>query len=465
MGIEQGKGEREQLASRLGFILLSAGCAIGLGNVWRFPYVCGQYGGAIFLLFYFAFLVLLGYPVMVMELSVGRAGRRNLAGCYARLAPEESRRGWSALGKLFFTGNVFLLMFYPVITGWLLSYTWDYLTGAFGGMASEQIPAYFGGFLGNWQRQLLFAYAGLAMTIGICITGLKSGVERTTKFMMLGLFVLMIALAVQALRLPNAGAGVEFFLKPDLDTLKEHGIWQAIHAAMGQAFFTLSLGIGSIAIFGSYIERKQSLSQEATIIIGLDTFVALCSGLIIFPCCFAFGVTPNAGPGLIFVTLPRIFLDMGDYGRLRGFVFFLFMSIAALTTLVAVAENIIAFGIDQLHLKRRTSTLLVGLLLMVGTLPCLFGFNLWQSFQPFGEGTCVLDLEDFIVSDNLLPLGALALTIFCGHRIGWGHQAFLEEANAGSGFHFPKFLHAYCRWVLPIIIFALWAIGIIKKFC
>ena len=400
---------------------------------------------------------------MVMELAIGRASRQCLVGCFRTLKPAESRIPWGGFGKLFFAGNLVLLMFYSVITGWLLSYTYDYVIGVFNYLKADDIGTVFDQFLGNYTRQILFTFIALAITAAICITGLKSGVERCTKFMMGGLLLLIIGLAFYAMTLDGGMKGVVFFLKPDLKSLTDHGVWDAIHAAMAQAFFTLSLGVGSIAIFGSYADKSKSLAQEATIIIGLDTFVALCAGLIIFPCCFAFDVEANAGPGLIFVTLPRIFLSM-PHGRFFGSVFFLFMSIAALTTLVAVTENLIAFGIDELHLKRRASTVITTILLFVLSLPCVFGFNLWASFQPFGKGTNVLDLEDFIVSDNLLPLGSLCVVLFCTHKWGWGREKFYEEANTGNGFKLPKEIAWYLTYVLPAIILLIYIIGLCKRF-
>ena len=460
---EHTSGAREMLASRLGFILLAAGCAIGLGNIWRFPYITGQYGGAFFVLMYLFFLVVLGFPVMVMELSIGRAGRLDIVGCYKKLKSPERPLPWEKPGMLFFSGNMILLMFYTAITGWLLAYTWYFLTGTFSAIRPADVPEFFNSFLASPGKQILFTYIAIAITVAVCIAGLKSGVERVTKFMMAGLFILMIGLAVQACRLPNGMEGVKFFLKPNFGPLAHGGLWPAVHAAMTQAFFTLSLGIGSIAICGSYISREQSLPQEAAIIIGLDTFVAICSGLIIFPSCFAYGVSPDQGPSLIFVTLPRIFLDM-EFGMVRGTVFFLFLSIAAVTTLIAVAENVIAFGIDELRFSRRKSTLITSVLLFVLSLPCIFGFNLWKSFQPLGRGSSILDLEDFIVSDNFLPLGAFLITLFCSRRRGWGYRNFLAEANAGSGFNFPKMLEFYITWILPAVILLIWIIGLVKRF-
>lgn len=456
-------GAREMLASRMGFILLTAGCSIGLGNIWRFPYITGQYGGGFFVLMYLFFLVVLGFPVMVMELSIGRGGQLDIVGCYKKLKNPGSNLPWEKAGMLFFAGNLILLMFYTVVTGWLLAYSWFFATGKFAALKPEQCDAFFNSFLASPSQGILFTYIAVAVTMVICIAGLKSGVERVTKFMMAGLFLLLIGLAIQALQLPRAGEGVKFFLLPDLHRMTDNGLWQSVHAAMTQAFFTLSLGIGSIAICGSYIDKKQSLPQEATIIILLDTFVAIMAGLIIFPSCFAFGVAPGQGPSLIFITLPKIFMTM-SYGSLRGTVFFVFLTIAALTTLVAVAENLIAFGIDELKLTRKKSTGVTAFLLFVCSLPCILGFNLWQGFQPLGKGSNVLDLEDFIVSDNLLPLGALMISLFCTRKCGWGYSNFLAEANTGSGFNFPNIMRIYISYVLPAVIFLIWVVGLVKRF-
>jgi len=456
-------GSREMLASRLGFLLLAAGCSIGLGNIWRFPYITGQYGGGFFVLFYLLFLILLGFPVMVMELSIGRGGQLDIVGGYRRLKNPLSRIPWDKPGMLFFTGNLVLLMFYTVVTGWLVAYTWFFMTGTFSAVRPEQCEAFFGSFLSSPGKGILFAYIAIALTVAVCAAGLRSGVERVTKFMMCGLFLLMIGLAVQAVGLPKASEGVRFFLLPDLQRLSSHGVWPAIHAAMTQAFFTLSLGIGSIAICGSYIDRRHTLPREAAIIIGLDTFVAITAGLIIFPCCFAFGVAPGQGPSLIFITLPKIFMTM-PYGTLRGTVFFLFLTTAAVTTLIAVAENLIAFGIDELHLSRKKSTFWTAILLFLTSLPCILGFNLWQKFQPLGKGSNILDLEDFIVSDNFLPLGALLITFFCTRKAGWGYDRFIQEANTGHGIKFPRAAYFYVAWVLPCVIFLIWVVGILKRF-
>ena len=451
------------LTSRLGFILLAAGCAIGLGNIWRFPFIAGQYGGAVFVLFYLIFLLLLGFPVMVMELAIGRCGKLNLTGSMRNLKNPSSSIPWEKFSKIAFTGNLILLMFYTVVTGWLLAYTWFFASGKFSRIEPEKCGEFFGAFLSSPSQGILFTFLAVAVTVIICSAGLRAGVERITKIMMAGLFLLMIVLAVQAFTLPKADEGIRFFLQPDFTRFQKDGMWQAIHAAMTQAFFTLSLGIGSIAIFGSYVKKRNSLSREASIIIFLDTVTALVAGLIIFPCCFSFGVEPGQGPSLIFITLPKIFMNMSG-GNIRGAIFFLFLSVAALTTLIAVTENLIAFGIDEFHFTRKKSTFLVSMILFFFSLPCVFGFNLWKNFQPLGKGSNVLDLEDFLVSDNLLPLGALMIIVFCTRKTGWGFDRFLEEANTGKGVAFPKAARFYVSWILPGIIFLIWIIGILKRF-
>ncbi|MBP5638566.1 MAG: sodium-dependent transporter [Victivallales bacterium] len=455
---------RETLSSRLGFLLLAAGCAIGLGNVWRFPYICGSYGGAIFLVFYLVFLLFLGLPVMVAELAVGRAGREDLIGCLRKLKNPQTKVPWGGIGCIQFSGLLVLLMFYSVITGWLISYTWDYASGRFSSVASADIPTVFGGLLESPGRLVVFDGIAILITLAVCATGLKSGVERITKIMMLCLFIIMLGLAGYAVCLPNSSKGLSFFLFPNLENVRQVGIFNTMHAALMQAFFTLSLGIGSIAVCGSYSSRDKSLTQEAFIIIGLDTFVAVCAGLIIFPCCAIFNVSPNQGPGLIFLTLPQIFCDM-PYGTIMGLAFFVFMSVAALTTLIAVSEGVIAFCIDQLKMKRWVASCMVAVVVFVLSLPCAFGFNIWKGFKPFGGDSSVLDLEDFIVSDNLLPLGALCFCLFCTRNFGWGMNKFLEEVNAGTGMKFPKFLCSYMRWGLPLVLFAIWVYGIIGRFC
>lgn len=454
--------QRELFASRLGFILMTAGCAIGLGNVWRFPYIVGQYGGGLFVLLYFFFLAILGFPVLLMELSLGRAGRSTYPGAFRNLQNPETRFRWSGFAYVLFAGNLILLMFYAPVTGWLLAYAVDFVRGVFNGMTPAECGAYFGSFLENPWKQIGYTVFVTVLTIVICMGGVRKTIEKSIKYMMIGLFFLLILLVVRSLSLPAAGDGVKFFLDPSLKHFVRNGVLETIHAAMAQAFFTLSLGIGSIAICGSYIGRDRSLPQEGVWITVLDTTMAICSGLIVFPACAAFKIDPGQGPALIFVTLPNVFQSM-PLGAFWGSLFFLFLSIAALSTLIAVFENLAAFGIDELKWERKKSCSVFGGALLILSIPCILGFNLWKSFQPLGEGTNVLDLEDFIVSDNLLPLGALYLTLFCMNRYGWGAKDFYGELNTGIGWKFPWIVRHYLRWGLPLVILTIWAIGMLKK--
>ena len=456
--------ERENLGSRLGFLLLSAGCAIGLGNIWRFPYICGQYGGALFLLFYLLFLALIGFPVLTMELALGRAGRKVLPGCLASLSRSEKfARVWKFLGHIAFLGNWVLLMFYTVVTGWLLRYTVAFAKGNFQNLSTEKIGEAFDGMLQSPVEMTLYMVLAIVIAGVICFSGLKNGVERTTKFMMLGLFLLLIWLVIRSAMLPGGWAGIQFMVCPNVARMKENGIFPAMHAALMQAFFTLSLGVGSMTVFGSYTSRDHSLAKESIFIIILDTFVALCAGFIIFPACFSSGVEPNQGPGLIFMTMPQVFSSM-RWGGFWGTLFFLFLSIAALTTLVSVTENLVAYGMECFRWERKRSAIVISILLVLLSMPCVLGFNLWAGFQPFGEGSNVLDLEDFLVSDNLLPLGSLMMVLFCAMSSGWGQSNFLEETNSGKGLRFPRFAYGYVKYVLPCILFGIWLTGIILRF-
>lgn len=452
---------RERLASRLGFILLSAGCAIGIGNVWRFPYVTGQSGGGWFVLIYLFFLAVLGIPVLVMEFAVGRAAQTSLAKVHETLTPE--RRAWRAHGVAGLLGNVLLMMFYTTVTGWMILYflgvaTTDFLQD----VASCQ--GYFQhGFLGKAGRQL---YAMACVCIGsaaVCAFGLQKGLERVTKWMMLALLALIAILAVNSVCLDGAGEGLRFYLVPDFARMKSVGILTVVANAMNQAFFTLSLGIGAMTIFGSYIGKQRTLLGEAVNVAVLDTVVALCAGLIIIPACFAYKVSPDQGPGLIFITLPRVFRHM-PCARVWGALFFLFMSFASLSTVLAVFENIIACVRDYTGWGRTAACALVGVGIAVLSVPCILGFNAWSAFQPFGEGSNVLDFEDFLVSDILLPLGALAFAFYCCHRYGWGWERFLAETNAGEGLRFPRWVRRYCAYVLPLVIATIFVLGLIRRF-
>lgn len=452
---------RETLGTRLGFIFLSAGCAIGLGNVWRFPFITGEYGGAAFVLVYAIFLIMFVMPIMVMEFSTGRASQLSMTRSFSRLCPEH--KIWSLWGYLAWAGNYILMMFYTVVTGWMLAYTFYSLTGKLEGITTEQAGNFFSELLAN-PTTLIF-WMSLAVLIGfvICWSSLRGGVERVTKIMMGCLLTIMIVLAIRSVTLPGAEKGLEFYLKPDFGKFKAHGIWSTIYAALGQAFFTLSVGMGGMAIFGSYISRDNSLTGEAMIVTALDTFVALTAGLIIFPACFAYGINPDAGPGLLFVTLPNMFSFM-PAGRLWSTLFFLFMSFAALSTIVGVFENIIAGYIDLYHWSRHKASFVTSLSILILSVPCALGFNAWSNVQPLGSGSSILDLEDFIVSDNALPIGSVIYLLFCVTRYGWGWDNFIAEADAGAGPHFPRGLRLYFMYVVPVVMLGIIFMGYYDKF-
>ena len=453
--------EREQLASRLGFLLISAGCAIGLGNVWRFPYITGKYGGAAFVLIYLVFLVILGLPIMIMEFSIGRAGRKNIAGALRALEPEGSK--WHLYGYFAIFGNLVLMMFYTTVAGWMLAYFFFMVKGDLSGLSPDQVGGFFGGFLGQPGSLVFWMLLTVALGFFVCSLGLQKGVEKVTKWMMSALFVILIILVFRAVTLPGAGKGLAFYLKPDFGKVVESGLWETVYAAMGQAFFTLSLGIGSMAIFGSYIGKERSLTGESINIMLLDTFVALMAGLIIFPAAFAFGQDPGAGRGLIFVTLPNIFNNMAG-GRIWGSLFFLFLSFAAMSTVVAVFENIMAFTIDEWGWSRKKGAVIGGVVMFFLSIPCALGFNVWSAIQPLGAGSAVIDIEDFIVSNNLLPIGSLIFVLFCSYKFGWGWDNFIKEADEGAGRKFPKWMKPYVMYVIPIIMIFVFIQGYIDKF-
>lgn len=448
---------REMLKSRLGFILLSAGCAIGLGNIWRFPYVVGANGGAAFVILYLLFLLILGYPVMLMELAVGRAARRSLFGAYRDL-PKGSRFRWHIPGGVIFAGSAILMIYYTTVTGWLLAYTWRYTTGAFAEVSSANAGKAFEGFISSAPASVPPMLIGVILATVVCFIGLRNGVERVTKILMGGLFALLLLLSIRSLFMPGVKEGLYFYLYPNFSSLT----LSAIPAAMGQAFFTLSIGIGSIAIFGSYTGRESSLPGAGLHIIVLDTLVALLAGFIIFPACMSYDIDVNAGPGLIFVTLPAVFHQLPG-GRVWGALFFLFLSVAAMTTVIAVFENLIAFLVDELHLSRKRASLLNGLVIAIGSLPCAFGFNLLKHVQPLGKGSTILDFEDYLVSDLLLPLGGLYLVIFCCYKVGWGWKNFMEEVNTGHGLKFPSWAYHYCKWIVPLLILFLFVLSIWQR--
>ncbi|MDR1797307.1 MAG: sodium-dependent transporter [Clostridiales Family XIII bacterium] len=453
--------QREKLGSRLGFILLSAGCAIGLGNVWRFPYITGENGGATFVLIYIFFLVVFGIPIMTMEFGIGRGSQRSFATAYRALEPAGTtwhRYSWFAMA-----GNYLLMMFYTVISGWLLAFLVGMARGDFEGASPEEVGARFGAVAGSTAQNVLWMVIACVIGMLICLGGVQAGVERITKGMMVCLFAIMVVLVVQAVRMPGAEAGLTFYLKPDLDGIREHGLWAVVYDALGQSFFTLSLGVGSMAIFGSYLGKDRRLFGESVTVTLLDTSVAIMAGLIIFPACFAYGVEPGAGPTLIFQTLPNIFAGMGATGRVLGTAFFVFLVFAALSTIVAVFENIVAFGMDLGGWSRRKSVAVNLVALPLLSLPCTLGMTVWSGFQPFGAGTGVLDLEDFLVSNNLLPIGCLVVVVFCLYRRGWGYENFLAEADQGRGLKFPAKLKIYYKYALPVILAGIFVMGYVDK--
>lgn len=451
--------EREKFSSRLGFILISAGCAIGLGNVWRFPYIVGEYGGAAFVLIYLIFLLILGLPIVVMEFSVGRASRRSAALSFDVLEPAGSK--WHLNKYVAMAGNYLLMMFYTTVGGWMMLYFFKMLKGDFIGLGAEAVAGEFGSMLANPGLMGFFMVVTVLTCFGICGMGLQNGVERITKVMMACLLMLMVVLALHSMTLPGGGPGLTFYLKPDFGKMKEAGLGEAIFAAMGQSFFTLSIGIGALAIFGSYIGKDRSLAGEAISVTILDTLVAFMAGLIIFPACFAYNVETASGPSLVFITLPNVFNHM-TAGRLWGTLFFLFMTFAAFSTIIAVFQNIISFATDLTGCSIRKAVVCNMIAVIILSIPCVLGFNLWSGFMPLGEGSTVLDLEDFILSNNLLPLGSMVYLLFCTRRYGWGFDNFMAEANTGEGVKFPRWARVYVSYILPLIVLCIFIQGYLK---
>ncbi len=452
---------RERFSSRLGFILISAGCAVGLGNVWRFPYITGQYGGAAFVLVYLIFLVLLGLPIMVMEFAVGRASQKSAARSFHVLEPAGTK--WHLQGYACMAGNYLLMMFYTTVGGWMAAYIFKTLTGEFKGLDADGVSAVFNDMLARPGYMTFWMVLVVLLSFFICSLGLQKGVERITKAMMSCLFLILLILCIRSVTLPGASEGLRFYLVPDFTRFTENGVGNTIFAAMGQAFFTLSLGIGAMAIFGSYIGKDRTLTGETINICLLDTLVAFLAGLIIFPSCFAFGVDPGQGPGLVFITLPNIFNQMVG-GRIFGVLFFVFMTFAAQSTIIAVFENIISFSMDLFGTSRKKAVLINGIAIILLSLPCVFGFNIWSGFQPLGAGSTIQDLEDFIVSNNLLPLGSMVYLLFCTSRYGWGWKNFLAEADTGKGVKFPDWARVYVSYILPLIVLFIFIMGYYQKF-
>ena len=441
--------KRESFRSRLGFLLVSAGCAIGIGNVWRFPYIAGKNGGGYFVLFYLLCLLVMGVPVLTMELAVGRASRRSAVLSYKAL--EKPGQKWHIHGWFCLIGCYLLMMYYTTVSGWMVSYFGKFLTGAFhSGMSTDEVASAFGAMLSSPGEMALWAEVVVVAGFLVCSFGLQKGLERVTKVMMLCLLVLILVLAGHSLTLSGAAEGMRFYLVPSMDSIRENGFGSLVTDAMNQAFFTLSLGIAAMEIFGSYMSDEHTLPGEATRICLLDTFVALMAGTIIFPACFTFGVTPDNGRSLIFQTLPPVFINMAG-GRFWGALFFLFMVFASFSTVLAVFENILAICMDTFGISRKKAVLINGVLIAVLSLPCVFGYNIWSDFRPI-LGKDVLDSEDFLVSNLLLPIGSLVYLLFCVTKWGWGFDKYLAEANKGTGLRFARWLKPYFQWVLPILI-------------
>ena len=449
--------KRESFRSRLGFLLVSAGCAIGIGNVWKFPYVAGANGGGVFVLFYLLFLVVMGAPVLTMELAVGRASRGSAVLGYTRLEPKGTK--WHIHGYIAVIGNYLLMMYYTTVSGWMLDYFVKFLTGGFTGVETGAVGGVFGAMLASPGEMGIFMAVTVAAGFAVCSFGLQKGLERITKVMMIGLLCLILVLAFHSLTLSGAGEGLRFYLLPDFPRAKAAGLGNVVTAAMNQAFFTLSLGIGTMEIFGSYMSRDKTLASESGWICVLDTFVALCSGLIIFPACFSYGVQPDQGPSLLFITLPQVFLDMPG-GRIWGTLFFLFMTFASFSTVIAVFENILTCSMDNFGWSRQKAALCNGLFILAASLPCVLGYNLWSGVRILGNRD-VLDSEDFIVSNLLLPGGSLIYLLFCTTRWGWGFDNYLRESNTGAGVKLAPGLKYYFRYLLPLLILVILIRGLI----
>lgn len=452
---------RETLGSRLGFILLSAGCAIGIGNVWRFPYITGQYGGGFFVLIYILCLLILGIPVMSMEYAVGRASRVSILPAFRKL--EKPGAKWHIWGYFAMAGNYVILFYYSVISGWILYYGYLMASGTFVNASTESIQAVFNRMMASPKILITCALIVVAITTIVCSRGLQESVESVTKIVMIALMIIMVVLGIRSLTLPHAGEGFSFYLKPNLENVRSAGIGNVLYAALNQSFFTLSIGMGGMEIYGSYIDKKKSLLGEAVVVTALDTFIAIVAGMIVFPACFAYGISPDSGPSLIFLTLPRVFASM-PAGRIWGTLFFIFLFFAALSTMIGVFENDQSFLIDLRHMKRSRAGLFNGILIGVMSIPCALGFNVWSSFQPLRAGNTIMDLEDFYVSNLVLPIGSLIFCLFCCHRFGWGFEKYMEEANTGTGLRVSRKFQGYFKYILPCIMAFLIAYGLITYF-
>lgn len=453
--------KREKFASRLGFILVSAGCAVGLGNVWKFPYICGINGGAIFIILYLICLCLLGLPILISEFAVGRGSGQSIGKAFRTLEPEGTR--WHKFRYFGFAGNYLLMAFYTMVAGWMLNYVYLTATGKLSGLDTDGIDNTFNNMLGNNAVLILWTLVVVVLCIGICSFGIQNGVEKVTKVMMMALIVLMIVMAARSLTLKGSGEGLKFYLIPNPEAVKERGFGNVLFDAMSHAFFTLSVGMGSMEIFGSYLAKDRKLTGEGISVMTLDTLIALMAGIIIIPACFAYGVSPDRGPSLLFVTLPNVFNHM-PAGRLWGSMFFIFMSFAALSTVIAVYENIISMSIDLFGWNRKKALLINMVGIAVCSLPAVFGYNIWSGVQLLGAGTNIMDVEDFLVSYNILPLGALVFVMFCTKNNGWGFDNFVKEADTGKGINFPVVIRFHMKYIIPLIVLVIYFKGYYDTF-
>lgn len=450
--------KRETFKSRIGFLLVSAGCAIGIGNVWRFPYMAGENGGGVFVLFYLIFLLCMGVPVLTMELAVGRGSRKSAVLGYKALEKPGSK--WHIHGWFCMLGCYLLMMYYTTVSGWMMGYFFKFGTGTFtSGMTSDEVSSVFSELLSNPLEMGLWMAITVVLGFLVCVRGVQNGIEKISKVMMTALFALILILAIHSLLLSGAGEGLRFYLVPDFSKVGEIGLGKVITAAMNQSFFTLSLGIAAMEIFGSYMGKEHTLPGEAVRICVLDTFVAISAGLIIFPACFSFGVQPDAGPSLIFITLPNVFVNMAG-GRIWGTLFFLFMTFASFTTVMAVFENIISFAVDMFGISRKKAVMINLIIVLIASLPCVFGYNIWSDLHLIG-GRDVLDSEDFIVSNLLLPIGSLVYLLFCVTRFGWGFDKYFAECNEGEGLRFSRVLKPYFQFILPLLIIVILVQGLL----
>lgn len=453
--------KREKFKSRLGFILVSAGCAVGLGNVWKFPYICGMYGGAAFILIYLVFLLLLGLPILICEFSLGRGSSKSIGGALKALEPEGTR--WHNFKWFGFAGNYLLMMFYTMVAGWMIHYVFLSISGRFREQDRNGISEVFSDMLASPEIMMFWTFLVIFLCIGICSLGIQKGVEKITKVMMILLIVLMLVMAVHSILLDKDGKGLKFYLVPDFAGMMEQGWGNIVFAAMTHAFFTLSIGMGSMEIFGSYLSKERKLTGEAANVVVLDTMIALVAGIIIIPSCFAYGISPDSGPSLLFITLPNVFQHMPN-GRIWGMLFFIFMSFAALSTVIAVFENIISMSMDIFGLDRKKSVLINFAGIAVLSIPAVLGYNILSGIHPLGGGTTIMDLEDFIVSYNVLPLGSLLFVMFCTRKNGWGFDNFIQEADTGVGVRFPRFIRGYMTYVLPLVILVIYFKGYYDMF-